>query len=222
MDPKRVVRRWKKASLETQWVSGGGRKEMLDQIWELYKTSYQKIGMHLSGPAGLFEYDHWEVTQDDSKPVAFSLYKATSFGLKLGVLGSDGTSTGLGALMDNVLENLKKPGYYGEVSHAIEKLTRKSPTVCAIHASKVLGKPVIPQADGIHYERKIEGLGNVVKKLVGNPRGIPSGPSNACPIPDAPLVPDETKNASEKKAKEKLAQELDLAEHAACQIEFPE
>lgn len=215
----RVARRFKFANTDVQWVTGGERKELMDDIWAMYKASYQKIGMHVSSPAGLLEYDKWEVIFDEGKPVAFNLYKTTSHGLKTGLLGSDGSAVGKSAIKDHIKSRYKRPGVYGEVSHAVEKLSEGAPVVCAVNVPTVLGKPVIPQDDGVHYARKLEGVGLVVKKLVGNPKGVPSGSEGVCPIPEnpgQPLSPDEAaKNASAK-----MSQEIEMAEHAACQLEF--
>jgi hypothetical protein len=54
--------------------------------------------------------------------------------------------------------------------------------VCAVYVPEVLGKPVKPMPDGIHYERVLTGIGTVVKKMVGSPRGIPSGDGGSCPM----------------------------------------
>ena len=57
----------------------------------------------------------------------------------------------------------------------MEKLLLRAgaPVVCAHHVSEILGKPVDPDPDGLHYRRAISGVGVVRKIMVGQPRGVP-------------------------------------------------
>jgi len=217
---QRVVARWKSASIQTIWVTGGDRLPYASAVWEMYKASYQKIGMHVSSTHELNEYNKWALMLDDEAPVAFSLFKTTRFGLKTGLAGSDGTATGKGAIKKMIVDRFRDPGVYGEVSHAVEALTSTIPVVCVEYVAEILGKVVIPQPDGIHYQRKLEGLGMVIKKMVGHPKGIPVGSGGGCPIPENPGEPLKPGESLEKTAAEKLSQALDLAEHAACQLEL--
>lgn len=210
----RVASLFRVANVTAEWYTGGDRRDVADSVWEMYRESYKQIGMHVSSPAGLLEYDRWEVLLSEGVPVAFNLYKTTPFGLKTGLLGSDGTPLGKESVKAHIKSRYRRPGIYGEVSHAVEKLSAGAPTVCAIHVPKVLGKPVIPLEDGVHYQRKLEGVGLVTKKLVGSPRGVPSGPEGSCPIPEKPGEPltiSEVKLSSE-------GLDLDLADHYACTL----
>lgn len=215
-----VVTRWKKANNESVWAIGSERKDYVEVVWDMYKTSYQKIGMHVSSPTGLLDYDKWEIMFDGDKPVAFNLYKSTSMGLKAGLAGTDGSSVGKSMLKEHFKARLMRPGVYAEVSHAVERISAGAPVVCAVHVPKVLGKTVIPQEDGVHYQRSLEGLGPVVKKLIGSPKGVPSGSENACeiyPNPGKPLAPEEAVRLA---AEHKVSQEIDMAEHASCQLDL--
>lgn len=215
----RVAARFRAAAVEADWVSGGERRKYLDAVWEMYQESYRKIGTHVSSEAGLLEYDRWEIMLDEGQPLAFNLYKTTPLGLKAGLCGTDGSPTGKATLKAHIKERYKRPGVYGEVSHAVEALAAGVPVVCAVHVPEVLHKPVVPLEDGVHYQRRLEGIGVVTKKMVGNPKGGLSGPEGSCPIPEHPgevLTPEE----SHRTANEKLSLELDLAEHAACQLDL--
>ena len=102
---------------------------------------------------------------------------------------------------------------YGEVSHAVEKLSQGAPVVCAIYVPQVLGKAVVPERDGVHYRRSLEGVGMVTKKLVGRPKGVPVSSENACPVPDADLIPARMAGQEED-------HEILLADHMSCQLEL--
>ena len=218
MDPlaHRVQSRYFYSRAQAKWVSGGERNAILDQVWAMYKDSYAKIGLTMSSASGLLKYDLWEVFFDDDKPIAFNLYKRTSMGLKTGLLGSDGSAEGKGVIKSHIKNRYRRSGVYGEVSHAVERLSEGAPVVCVINVPKVLGKVVIPQDDGVHYSREIEGVGKVVKKMVGNPKGIPSGPEGACPIPE----PGKPLSPSARTAFEELSSDFDMDDHMSCQLDF--
>jgi len=177
---ERVVRRWKIASVNRVRIDPGERSDYQDQVWDMYTASYRAIGLIASSPSELMEFDVWDMFMADDKPVAFSLAKHTRWGVKAGLLGSDGSSEGKSAVKHWITARLKMARYYAEVSHAVERLSQGAPVVCAVWVPKVLGKPINPMPDGIHYERNIVGVGSATKMMVGNPRGVPSGIS--CPV----------------------------------------
>ena len=214
---KNVVFRWLSASAKAVWVSGGQRREYLDAVWAMYGSSYAKIGLHVSGPNGLMEYDRWELFLDDGKPIAFNLYKTTPYGLKTGLLGSDGSSEAKSIIKGHIKSRYSRGGVYGEVSHAVERLAQGAPVVCAVNVPMVLGKTIVPEADGVHYQRSLKGVGMVTKKMIGSPKGIPSGPEAMCPIPEnpgQPVTPEQARVAEQ----QRFADELEAAEHASCQL----
>jgi hypothetical protein len=216
---KNVVSRWLSATAKAVWVRGGQRKEYLDAVWEMYSTSYAKIGLHVSGPSGLLAYDLWELFLDGDIPVAFNLYKSTAFGLKTGLLGSDGSGEAKTLIKAHIKNRYKRGGVYGEVSHAVERIAQGAPAVCAVNAPKVLNKPVVPEDDGVHYKRALKGVGMVTKKLIGTPKGVPSGPESACSVPEVAGEPATPGEAQPRTAEQvRIAEELDAAEHAGCQL----
>lgn len=214
-----IVSRWLSAAAKAVFVRGSQRKDYLDAVWEMYRTSYAKIGLSVSSPNGLLEYDMWELFLDDDVPVAFNLYKTTAFGLKTGLLGSDGSSEGKSIIKGHIKSRYSRSGVYGEVSHAVERLAQGAPVVCAVNVPKVLNKPVVATDDGVHYQRALKGVGMVTKKLVGSPKGVPSGSEAQCPVPQPgqPLTPTpaEQQRTAEQ---QRMAEELDAAEHACCQL----
>jgi hypothetical protein len=168
-------------------VSGGDREDWEDRVFEMVVTTYQKIGVPVNQPRDLMEFDRWYLylnTKD--QPVAFTLTKTTTFGIKAGLAGSNGSSEGKRIAIANLRSNFFKSGHYGEVSHAVEGIATAAgaPVVCNAYAPKILGKPVEPHEDGIHYTRNISGVGTVQKVLVGKPKGIPTTDYNnpSCPV----------------------------------------
>ena len=160
-------------------------------IWDLYVASYADKGsLNVAGATALVsEFDRWLVhkaSPESGEIDAFALAKRTPFGMKLGALGTNGTTGGKLAVRAKLAELLDEEGSFGEVSGAIEKLALRSaaPAICAAYVSRVLGKEIELQPDGVHYERVIKGVGKVQKMMVGRPTGIPttSSAEPACDV----------------------------------------
>lgn len=209
--------------LASQWrtVTGAQRDDILDVMWAMYTSSYQKIGMHVKNPAEMLaKYDIWQVCIHDDRPIAFNLCTTTPLGLKTGLLGSDGSPDGRRAARQHARDRYGTPGVYTEVSHGVEKLVAGAPVVCAVYVAGVLNKTVAPTDDGVHYQRELEGVGVVTKKLVGTPKGAPSGPEGQCPIPKHPGKPMAPGDDPKLAAAAELDAAFELAEHAGCQLDL--
>lgn len=169
-------------------MSGRERHEVVSAVWAMVQATYAKIGLIVDQPRELYEYDNWELFDDDGTWVAFVLSKTTPFGQKLGLAGSDGSRAGRTAVKKYVADSFFDGGRYAEVSHRMEELAFEAgaPIVCAVYARNVLNKNVEPAPDGIHYRRAIKGIGDTTKVIIGLPFGIPTTSSNypQCPIAD--------------------------------------
>ena len=163
----------------------------LQDVWEMYVKTYKKIGLTFSKPSQLFKYKVWYVYFDNGVPVAFNLFKKTSFGLKSGLSGSDMSSAGKSVSKSWIKSRWKSvPNFYAEVSGAVEYIAIKSgcPVVCAAHVEKVLGKPTNGfEDDNVHYIRSFSGHKHT-KVMIGRPRGVNTLSLQealvSCPIPD--------------------------------------
>lgn len=166
-------------------LKGAQRSAYQDVVWDMFVLTYRTMGLILSNPSELFEYDIWKVCFHGEEPVSFSCFKSTPFGKKSGLSGHNGSAEGKSQAVKDLREKYLKPGYYGEVSHKVEQiaLAAGAPVVCASYVPSVLKKQVDPQPDGVHYARSLPGVGRVVKALVGNPKGIPTTSSTnpSCP-----------------------------------------
>jgi hypothetical protein len=148
------------------------RKNYLDLCWAMYQLSYQSIGLHLSKPHDLLKYEEWLLFFHEEKPVAFCLFSTSTFGLKLGLAGTDG-SIEAKTLLKNYLRTVcHQLGYYAEVSHGLAHIMKSAPKVKASLARAILGKEIEPSPDGYHYTRKIGSLGKVEKIMVGVPVNV--------------------------------------------------
>lgn len=167
----------------SQWISvspaiAGFDEVIRPAVWAMVQSTYAPIGLILDYPAELDEYDVWTACEHEGQLIAFQLEKTTAFGLKGGLLGSDGSRLGRAALKAYLTTWFHQPGHYGEVSHRVLELAQaaRAPVVCGVHVSRILGKPVVVEADGVHYRRRIKNVGEVRKVMVGLPDGVPVTP----------------------------------------------
>lgn len=144
---------------------------LADELFSIYFRTYEGLGMHLQEAMGLFEYNRWILIRNENNElVAAIVFKTTTWGLKLGIVGTDGSPQGKDCLISLLIKTLNIECVYGEVSHPLEeKLDNKVPQVSSHIAKRVLEKDIAPEADGHHYRRVIEGIGSKKKLLVGRP-----------------------------------------------------
>lgn len=152
----------------------------------MYVQTYSRIGLHIPNPQGLLKYEIWELNIVQGRPVAFTLYKKTPFGLKSGLSGHDGTSEGKRAAVHNLRTKFREGGIFGEVSHKVKAiaLAAGAPVVCAAFADDVTGKQIELTDDPITYSRTLKGVGKVEKTMVGRPKGVPTTDAGnpMCPV----------------------------------------
>lgn len=86
------------------FVTGSNRTQYTDAVWDMYVKTYKAIGLIVSNANGLIqEFPQWELCLgQDGGPHAFGLFKPTSFGLKAGLSGHDGTSEGRSFALANL------------------------------------------------------------------------------------------------------------------------
>jgi hypothetical protein len=126
MNPTSIVARWhlRKAASKVQ-VSGSGRAPYAQAVWDMYLLSYKSIGYNLANMEALLaDQDTWTVfLGEGGTPIAFAAYKTTPYGLKGVAAGTDGSAEGKSAIKSYKRSAYHQPGYYSEVSHAMEHIT---------------------------------------------------------------------------------------------------
>jgi len=81
---------WSTGKIYWTTLSDRERRKVVPVVWSMVQITYAKLGLIVNRPQELYEYDNWELFDDDGTWVAFVLSKTTPFGLKLGLAGSDG------------------------------------------------------------------------------------------------------------------------------------
>jgi hypothetical protein len=141
----------------------------------MYVDTYQSIGLHIESSEKLTsKYKiSWLIDLDkDPEPDAFIIYKETSFGNKLALMGSDGQKESKRTLLKKMTELLKTKGWFCEASHKVAEIIKSNniPVITDIDLiKKVLGKPdIIPTDEVGVYKRKLGTFGVVKKQLFGS------------------------------------------------------
>lgn len=162
-----------------KWVEAPPKQfsqDQQEQLWIIYDLSYSKVGKHISSKSELMRnYDiFWVVDVDgDDEIDAFVSYSTTTFGKKIGLIGSDGTSEGRNAMLTQGAGLLLKRGWYAEVDSRFARLLKKRLGVNHIQdedqVRAIINKPLEWDDNKKCYTRNLEGKGDVVKYLVGLP-----------------------------------------------------
>jgi hypothetical protein len=166
-----VIASYKIASVDKRVLQGGERLEVMSEIFALVELTYASIGVPVSTASDLLKYDVWWVYFHEGHPVAFCLLKTTSFGMKVGLMGSDGQE-GKPIILDLLRSIFHTSGFYGEVSHKVKDIVLKAgaPKIPVTFVEAILGKEIRP-IDDFEYIRYLTGVGDVEKVMVGRPVG---------------------------------------------------
>lgn len=165
---------------KNKWVRLN-RKEVSDEkeaIFKLIDDAYAQIGGHpnyrssdnVDGSEGDSNYDVIDFDEDPDID-AVSVSKTKSSGIKYVATGHDGTKTGRSKVVNHNADNLKKSGFYIEVSGKIQDIlvAKGVPIVTDPEIIKrvLKGKEIELNHDG-SYQRRIGGDLHT-KVLLGNP-----------------------------------------------------
>lgn len=177
-DSRHLFYEYRRAQLDesftTVTLEGEERKQYLQQVWDMYIKTYSKIGTQYDRPEQLLSENLiWRLRLDaEGDPRAFRAFKRTNWGFKLVLAGTDGSPEAKRDFITSYVDTMSQPGYYAEVSHAVDALAQKHgiPGVPVSEASKILGKDLTPE-DEFYYTRAITGLPEPVRKrMIGLPQ----------------------------------------------------
>ena len=153
----------------------------LNRLWTMYTNTYLDAGLDLSAAdaQGLKKYKATFLIDVDTPPDgiadAFIIYKPTSFGNKMSLLGTcqkedcNAKRDAKRAVVDKMFSLLRDGGFFLEAGMRIEELLKSSdvPYVCDEEKIKeLLGDKFIRFLDDCYYERKLAMADPVVVKRV--------------------------------------------------------
>jgi len=152
-------------------------KQFQKDIFDLIMTAYKPIGGHggFKKPTDVNPEKIFKVINidNDPDPEAVVVTKKRAGGSKHVGLGHDGTKPAKRAVIQKKIKDLKTSGHYVEVSGKMYDIL-KSNGVPIVDDEKTVrkvlkGKDIEWHGDG-RYTRKITGLGNVTKVMMGKPK----------------------------------------------------
>lgn len=178
--------RWPVATESFGWLTGDAEPfEPLDPldfvagpeiqaVFEIYRAAYSGLdaNLNVAMPEGLAEYNRWVLVEDSQGDVlAFVCFKTTAAGLKLGLLGTNGSDEGKLAVKLILRRGLSVNGVYGEVSNGVEAVLTGHVAIVSVSAAREIldRKPIEEDPDGRHYWREITNVGRKRKLMVGRP-----------------------------------------------------
>jgi hypothetical protein len=154
--------------------------EGMEEIWDMYKTTYLNAGMDLSANSASELQSKYKATalkdvDSDKYPDAFIIYKPTRFGNKIALLGTNNKKSAKSDVVHKVIDLCKTSGWYIEASLKMEEIMKASGAPVVKDEEKILdilGKDKQPEfiGDG-YYTRKLSKVNKrIVKRLYGKPR----------------------------------------------------
>jgi hypothetical protein len=156
------------------------REKLKKELWVLVDNSYAPLGGHVrvSNPEGVLdpELTYWEAIDDDNDPDADAVLfgKKTRFGIKISGMGHDGSSQAKSDLMNKMVAQFKKPGYWIEVSDRPAEILigKGAPYVSDKRiVEKIFNQEVEWLDDKGWYVRVVNGAGLKSKEIIiGKPK----------------------------------------------------
>ena len=155
-------------------------KDGMDNIWDMYKTSYLKQGMDLSANSASEMQTKYKAVRlkdidNDNIPDAFIIYKPTRFGNKIALLATNGKIEAKRDLVKHAITLCKTTGWFIEASAKMEEIMKASGAPVVTDEKKIidiLGNDKAPEfiGDG-YYTRTLSKVNKrIVKRLYGKPR----------------------------------------------------
>lgn len=152
----------------------------MDNIWDMYKTSYLKQGMDLSANSASEMQSKYKAVRlkdidNDKIPDAFIIYKPTKFGNKIALLATNGKPEAKRDLVKQAIKLTKTTGWFIEASAKMEEIMKAAGAPVVTDEDKImdiLGNEKTPEfiGDG-YYTRTLSKVNKrIVKRIYGRPR----------------------------------------------------
>jgi hypothetical protein len=164
---------WKDYNLNT--IDPQGK----ETIWSMYKDTYEKEGLDLSANsaqelASKYKAINLMDVDSDKEPDAFIIYKPTSYGNKIALLGTNGKREAKKQLVMKVIKLVNTKGWFIEASKKMETLMKQSnaPVVRDPNMiTTIVGKHKNPEIKNDGYFTRLLSKVNkrITKRIYGKP-----------------------------------------------------
>ena len=155
-------------------------KDGMDNIWDMYKTSYLKQGMDLSANSASEMQSKYKAVRlkdidNDKVPDEFIIYKITKFGNKIALLATNGKPEAKKDLVKQTIKLTKTAGWFIEASLKVEEILASAGAPFVTDEKKIIdiiGNDKEPQFIGNgYYTRSLSKVSKrITKRIYGKPR----------------------------------------------------
>lgn len=153
--------------------------DSMKRLWQMYITTYLNAGMDLSANSWQELQTKYSATalkdvDSDNDPDAFIVYKNTSFGRKISLLGTNDKKSAKSDVVKKLIELCKTKGWFIEASLKVEEILKTSGAPVVQDEEKIQAivgpsKKVEMIGDG-YYTRSLTKVDKrITKRIYGNP-----------------------------------------------------
>jgi len=153
--------------------------EDMDVLWSMYEDTYSKAGLDFSANnaselQSKYKAVYLEDVDSDSIADAFIIYKPTSFGNKIALLGTNDKKEAKKSMLTQLFKLLKTQGWFIEASMKMEDILAAKSDIPVVTDEKVIqglaGDKGLEMMDDGYYKRKLSKVNKIiVKRLYGKP-----------------------------------------------------
>ena len=149
--------------------------EGIEEIWDMYKTTYLNAGMDLSANSASELQSKYKATalkdvDRDKEPDAFIVYKPTQWGNKIALLGTNNKPQAKTDVVKKLMELVKSKGWFIEASLKMEEILKASGAPVITDEAMirdVVGDDKKPEFEGDgYYTRFLSKAGKRIRKRI--------------------------------------------------------
>jgi hypothetical protein len=148
-------------------------------LWDMYTSTYSKQGLDFSASdfkelQNKYKAVYLEDVDGDSIADAFIVYKATPYGNRISLLGTNDKKEAKKELLSKVFKLLKTKGWFIEASKKMEEILAAKSDIPVIRDEKIIqyiaGDKGLEMMEDGYYKRKLSKIDKtIVKRMYGTP-----------------------------------------------------
>jgi hypothetical protein len=152
----------------------------MDVLWSMYEDTYSKAGLDFSANnaselQSKYKAVYLEDVDSDSIADAFIIYKPTSFGNKIALLGTNDKKEAKKSMLAQLFKLLKTQGWFIEASMKMEDILAAKSDIPVVTDEKVIqglvGDKGLEMMDDGYYKRKLSKVDKlIIKRIYGKPK----------------------------------------------------
>lgn len=155
-------------------------KEDMDVLWSMYEDTYSKAGLDFSANdaselQSKYKAVYLEDVDSDTVADAFIIYKPTSFGNKIALLGTNDKKEAKKSMLAQLFKLLKTQGWFIEASMKMEEILSAKSDIDVVTDESIIqglvGDKGLEMMEDGYYKRKLSKANKlIVKRIYGKPK----------------------------------------------------